>query len=173
MRFTGLPKRLPSSTSKSVTISTTQHKMEEDRAATNLGPEVDIESFKIQSSSPKHPRKRFIGRRAAGERAAAKAQENGDHAATEGTDAVASMDAFSDNERLNLRSVQLPSQLVLLARSIKSLLTSSTMPTSMPPLHISLETTTSRFTRPSTVYAPPAPPMSHSNSQKDFSSSRL
>jgi len=76
--------------------------MEEDRAATNLGPEVDIESFKIQSSSPKHPRKRFIGRRAAGERAAAKAQENGDHAAARGTDAVAGMIPVSDIEKLKL-----------------------------------------------------------------------
>jgi len=64
--------------------------MEEDRAATNLGPEVDIDSAETQSS-PKQPRKRFIGRRAAAERAAAKAQENGDHDAAEGTDAVAGM----------------------------------------------------------------------------------
>jgi len=76
--------------------------MEEDRAATNLGPEVDIESLEVQSSSPKHPRKRFIGRRAAAERAAAKAQENGDHNAAEGTDAVAGMVTVSEIEKLKL-----------------------------------------------------------------------
>jgi len=68
--------------------------MEEDRAATNLGPEIDIDSPETPSS-PKQPRKRFIGRRAAAERAAAKAQENGDHDAAQGTDAVAGMVAVS------------------------------------------------------------------------------
>jgi len=78
--------------------------MEEDRAATNLGPEVDIESSEAQSS-PKLPRKRFIGRRAAAERAAAKAQENGDQDAAEGTNAVAGIVDVSDFERLDLTSL--------------------------------------------------------------------
>ena len=55
-----------------------------------MGPEVDIDPAETQSS-PKQPRKRFIGRRAAAERAAAKAQENGDHDAAVGTDAVAGL----------------------------------------------------------------------------------
>ena len=145
--------------------------MEEDRAATNLGPEVDIESSEAQSS-PKLPRKRFVGRRAAAERAAAKAQENGHHdTAAEGTDAVAGMVAVSV-ERLVLILEQLRSRHVPLARSTKSPPKSLTTPTSTPPSHISHETTTLKFIRPSTAYVLPALQMSRSNFQKAFSSSR-
>lgn len=57
------------STSQSTSV------MEDDRAATNLGPDEGIDD--IVDVAPKQPRKRFIGRRAAAERAAAKVAENG------------------------------------------------------------------------------------------------
>jgi hypothetical protein len=144
--------------------------MEEDRAATNLGPEVDLYTPEAPPS-PKQPRKRFIGRRAAAERAAAKAQENGDQDAAEDANAVAGMVAIKYRKARTDSHLQLQSQLVLLARSTKSPPKSSTTPTSMPPSHISQETTTSRFTRPSTAYVLPAQPTSHFSSQKDSSSS--
>lgn len=46
--------------------------MEEDRAATNLGPDIDYDETPKSTPETKLPRKRFIGRRAAEERAAAK-----------------------------------------------------------------------------------------------------
>jgi 2-(3-amino-3-carboxypropyl)histidine synthase len=65
--------------------------MEEDRAATNLGPDIDSEAAPREASPPKVPRKRFIGRRAAEERAAAKAAEGGDQDGVAGSNAVAGM----------------------------------------------------------------------------------
>jgi len=50
--------------------------MEEDRAATNLGPDIEYDDPEKSAPEPKQPRKRFIGRRAAEERAAAKGLEN-------------------------------------------------------------------------------------------------
>jgi 2-(3-amino-3-carboxypropyl)histidine synthase len=50
--------------------------MEEDRAATNLGPDVS-ESLEIEvTSAPKQPKRRFVGRRAA-EKAATTNAPNG------------------------------------------------------------------------------------------------
>ena len=42
--------------------------MEEDRAKTDLGQAVDVE-LRVKESIPRQPKKRFIGRRAAAERA--------------------------------------------------------------------------------------------------------
>jgi len=50
--------------------------MEEDRAATNLGPDIEYEEPQEIKPESKQPRKRFIGRRAAEERAAAKELEH-------------------------------------------------------------------------------------------------
>jgi 2-(3-amino-3-carboxypropyl)histidine synthase len=65
--------------------------MEEDRAATNLGPDIELEPSSREPSPPKLPRKRFIGRRAAEERAAAKAAEGGEPDVAADTKAVARM----------------------------------------------------------------------------------
>ena len=46
--------------------------MEEDRAATNLGPEPVEELNGEQSSAPKQPKRRFVGRKTAAGAAAAK-----------------------------------------------------------------------------------------------------
>lgn len=48
--------------------------MEEDRAATNLGPTPEEELNGEPSIAPKQPKKRFVGRRAAESAAAAKAK---------------------------------------------------------------------------------------------------
>lgn len=39
--------------------------MEEDRAATNLGPEVDKDISEKPTAAPKQPRRRFVGRKTA------------------------------------------------------------------------------------------------------------
>ena len=44
-------------------------KMEDDRTATNIGQAVDTELSTQSQSKPKQPRKRFIGRKEAAERA--------------------------------------------------------------------------------------------------------
>ena len=54
--------------------------MEEDRAVADLGPEVPDASASIDredATEEKKPKRRFIGRRAADAKAAAKAQESG------------------------------------------------------------------------------------------------
>lgn len=54
--------------------------MEEDRAIADLGPDVPDASASIDGEDAtveKKPKRRFIGRRAADAKAAAKAQENG------------------------------------------------------------------------------------------------
>jgi len=56
--------------------------MEEDRAATNLGPDIEYDDLEKSIPEPKQPRKRFIGRRAAEERAAAKGLEKDGQADT-------------------------------------------------------------------------------------------
>lgn len=49
-----------------ITTTTAQrHKMEDDRAATNLGPEVDDGISEEPVTAQKQPRKRFVGRKAA------------------------------------------------------------------------------------------------------------
>jgi 2-(3-amino-3-carboxypropyl)histidine synthase len=39
--------------------------MEDDRAATNLGPEVDEDISEKPTAAPKQPRRRFVGRKGA------------------------------------------------------------------------------------------------------------
>lgn len=56
--------------------------MEEDRAATNLGPDIEYDEPQGIVQESKQPRKRFIGRRAAAERAAANGAENDEQAGT-------------------------------------------------------------------------------------------
>jgi 2-(3-amino-3-carboxypropyl)histidine synthase len=51
--------------------------MEEDRAIADLGPEVSADLNGEAESIERKPKRRFIGRRAADAKAAAKAQENG------------------------------------------------------------------------------------------------
>jgi 2-(3-amino-3-carboxypropyl)histidine synthase len=51
--------------------------MEEDRAIADLGPDVSADLNGEADSIEKRPKRRFIGRRAADAKAAAKAQENG------------------------------------------------------------------------------------------------
>ena len=51
--------------------------MEEDRAIADLGPDVSTEMDGEPEAAEKKPKRRFIGRRAADAKAAAKAQENG------------------------------------------------------------------------------------------------
>jgi len=50
--------------------------MEEDRIATNLGPDLPSELNGEQSPVPKQPKKRFVGRRTAAEAAGSKATPN-------------------------------------------------------------------------------------------------
>jgi 2-(3-amino-3-carboxypropyl)histidine synthase len=53
--------------------------MEEDRIATDLGIAADLEAEHTrQDPPPKQPKRRFIGRRAAAEAAAAKVSEGAD-----------------------------------------------------------------------------------------------
>ena len=51
--------------------------MEEDRAIADLGPEVADDLNGETAVEEKKPKRRFIGRRAADAKAAARAQENG------------------------------------------------------------------------------------------------
>ena len=51
--------------------------MEEDRAIADLGPEVANDLHGEDATAEKKPKRRFIGRRAADAKAAAKVQENG------------------------------------------------------------------------------------------------
>jgi hypothetical protein len=55
---------LPHSTPRHAQHST--RNMEEDRAATNLGPEVDEGISEEPTVAPKQPRRRFVGRKTAG-----------------------------------------------------------------------------------------------------------
>ena len=50
--------------------------MEEDRIATNLGPDLPSELNGEQSPAPKQPKKCFVGRRTAAEAAGSKATPN-------------------------------------------------------------------------------------------------
>ncbi len=63
--------------------------MEEDRAVPNVEPETPRDSNSEPGTPSRQPRKRFIGRRAALERAAAKSAETGstieDSGALQGT----------------------------------------------------------------------------------------
>jgi 2-(3-amino-3-carboxypropyl)histidine synthase len=64
--------------------------MEEDRAIADLGPDVSTEINGEQEAAEKKPKRRFIGRRAADAKAAARAQESGggieDSGAVQGAD---------------------------------------------------------------------------------------
>jgi len=51
--------------------------MEEDRAQADLGPDFPVDLTTDPDAVEKKPKRRFIGRRAADAKAAAKAQENG------------------------------------------------------------------------------------------------
>ena len=51
--------------------------MEEDRAIADLGPEIAVDLDGEDATVGKKPKRRFIGRRAADVKAAARAQENG------------------------------------------------------------------------------------------------
>ncbi|KAK4507032.1 hypothetical protein PRZ48_000766 [Zasmidium cellare] len=62
--------------------------MEEDRAVADLGPDVATEINGDAETIPKTPKRRFIGRRAADAKAAAKAAEGGNNATIEDTGAV-------------------------------------------------------------------------------------
>ena len=55
--------------------------MEEDRAATDIGPAVSAELNGDPEPVEKKPKRRFIGRKAAEAKAAAKAEQNGGDAA--------------------------------------------------------------------------------------------
>lgn len=62
-------------------------RMEEDRAVADLGPDIATLIDGDAESTPKTPKRRFIGRRAADAKAAAKAAEGG-NASIEETGAV-------------------------------------------------------------------------------------
>ena len=62
--------------------------MEEDRAVADLGPEVTADLNGADAVVEKKPKRRFIGRRAADAKAAARAQENGAGAGIEDSGAV-------------------------------------------------------------------------------------
>lgn len=47
------------------TRRTRHHTMEEDRVATNLGPEVDEGMVEEPAAVPKQPKRRFVGRKTA------------------------------------------------------------------------------------------------------------
>lgn len=51
--------------------------MEEDRAIADLGPELPVDLNGEDETATKTPKRRFIGRRAADAKAAAKSQANG------------------------------------------------------------------------------------------------
>jgi hypothetical protein len=51
------------------------HNMEADREATNLGPEISDEIPREEVITPKEPKRRFVGRKTAAEKAAANASE--------------------------------------------------------------------------------------------------
>lgn len=62
--------------------------MEEDRAATDIGPTVSAELNGDTEAVEKKPKRRFIGRKAAEARAAAKAEQNGRSANLEDSGAI-------------------------------------------------------------------------------------
>jgi 2-(3-amino-3-carboxypropyl)histidine synthase len=66
--------------------------MEEDRAIADLGPDVSTDIYGEEDTAEKKPKRRFIGRRAADAKAAAKAQGSGggieDSGAIQGADYV-------------------------------------------------------------------------------------
>lgn len=51
--------------------------MEEDRAVADLGPEVSVDLNGEEATAEKKPKRKFVGRRAADAKAAARSQENG------------------------------------------------------------------------------------------------
>jgi 2-(3-amino-3-carboxypropyl)histidine synthase len=63
--------------------------MEEDRAIADLGPDVLIDGdVNTENTVPKVPKRRFIGRKAADAKAAARAEASGNNATIEETGAV-------------------------------------------------------------------------------------
>jgi len=67
--------------------------MEQARAISNLGPDIDfpIGSSQPVDDAPRQPRKRFIGRRAAAEKAAARGGQDG---SVENAGAVTGLNTF-------------------------------------------------------------------------------
>ncbi|EGP91564.1 unnamed protein product [Zymoseptoria tritici ST99CH_3D7] len=62
--------------------------MEEDRAISDLGPDVVVDGDVEAEAVPKVPKRRFIGRKAADAKAAARAEANGNNATIEESGAV-------------------------------------------------------------------------------------
>ncbi|KAL1635621.1 Diphthamide biosynthesis protein 1 [Neofusicoccum ribis] len=116
--------------------------MEEDRAATNLGPTVEEDLNGEYSVAPKQPKKRFVGRRAAESAAAAKAKVDPnanieDSGAIQDPDINAAISLLPSNYNFEIHktihrirqnghksvALQLPEGLLLFATTISDILT--------------------------------------------------
>jgi hypothetical protein len=78
--------------------------MEEDRAATNLGRATDVEVSAEHEVAPRAPKKRFIGRRAAAEKAGTTSEPN---VAVEDSGAIQGIRCQANFPLLQLMGIQL------------------------------------------------------------------
>lgn len=62
--------------------------MEDDRAVADLGPDISADPAHDDASSDKKPKRRFIGRRAADAKAAARVEQNGGNGGIEDSGAI-------------------------------------------------------------------------------------
>ena len=67
--------------------------MEEDRASTNLGPDITLALEEENKTEVKQPKRRFIGKRAAAEKAVTNGNQNGN---IEDTEAIQGVDEFDE-----------------------------------------------------------------------------
>lgn len=128
----------------------TSAKMEEDRAQADLGEAVDAEFAAEKQEKQKQPRKRFIGRKEAAERAEKRADTNstiedsgaiqGMHRASKGYERISDISQLHNQERQPDRSTKFPQK--------SSMIRISTMP-----YLFYLQITHSRYTRQYIEYA--------------------
>ena len=125
-------------------------KMEEDRAQAELGGAVDAELEAEKQEKQRQPRKRFIGRKEAAERAEKRGDTNG---TIEDSGVIQGVQKASEVcERVSDVS-QLHNQERRPDRSTKFLQKSSMIRISTMPYHFYLQTTLSRYTRQYIEYA--------------------
>ena len=124
--------------------------MEEDRAQADLGKAVDAEVGAEKQEKQKQPKKRFIGRKEAAERA----EKRGDTSGTiEDSGAIQGVQRASKICERKTDILQLHNQKGRPERSTKSLQVSSTIQKLMMPYLFYLRTTPLNYTRQYIEYA--------------------
>lgn len=124
--------------------------MEKDRAQADLGEAVDAELSAENQQKQRQPRKRFIGRKEAAERAEKRGDTNG---TIEDIDAIQGVQRASKFCEREFDIQQLHNRERRPERSTKSLQKSSTIQKLMMPYLFSLQTTRSKYTRQYIEYA--------------------